>query len=216
MKKIAGYTALIVGIIMGLASLFSIMGYVIMITTGVTTNHSVAGIIISILFSAVSFYVGYVAIKAFAKKKGLPFYNTIILVAMGLFNFIGSIITIWQIGETIKIWQALCSISFTIIFAASFILCGVHLIGGPEKKKQKKKESKNGKTLGIIGIVCAAISTLFVPPLFGIAAIVLGILARKRGEKNLGTVSLVLGIALMIIGMALGAFLAVMAQMNAA
>ena len=40
-----------------------------------------------------------------------------------------------------------------------------------------------GRIYSIIGLVCAIISLLFIPILFGPAAIILGIIARKKGER---------------------------------
>ena len=65
----------------------------------------------------------------------------------------------------------------------------------------------NKNTLSVLAIIFAGVSLLFIPPLFGTAAFVLGIIATVKKEK-LGVLSLVLGIILPIIGMALGAMVA--------
>ena len=73
------------------------------------------------------------------------------------------------------------------------------------------KEKKNkGRVLSIIGLVCAIISLLLLPILFGPAAIVLGYFARKKGDKTFGLVVIVLGAVFMVIGMVLGALVALL------
>ena len=59
------------------------------------------------------------------------------------------------------------------------------------------------RTMTIIGFVCAAISLLFLPIVFGPAAIVLGIVAYKKGDR-LGMWAAVAGAAGLVIGMVLG------------
>jgi hypothetical protein len=61
--------------------------------------------------------------------------------------------------------------------------------------------------LSIIGMACACISVLFLPPLFGIAAIILGIIAANNGDPN-GRTVWILGIILMILGMIIGVLFA--------
>ncbi len=58
-----------------------------------------------------------------------------------------------------------------------------------------------GVTQGIIGIVCAVISLLFFPPVFGLAGIILGILSMRKGERALGITAVVLSAIFMIVGM---------------
>ena len=66
--------------------------------------------------------------------------------------------------------------------------------------------SHPGMTQGIFGLVCAVISLLFFPPVFGIAGIVLGVLAMRHGEKALGITALVLSAVFMVVGMAFGVY----------
>jgi uncharacterized membrane protein len=65
-----------------------------------------------------------------------------------------------------------------------------------------------GNLLSIIGMVCGAVALLFCPILLGPAGIVLGIIGKRRGE-SLGTVTIAVAAAGMIIGMVIGASLAV-------
>jgi hypothetical protein len=60
-----------------------------------------------------------------------------------------------------------------------------------------------GRTLTIIGFVCAALALLFLPIVFGPAAIVLGIIGWRKGDR-LGIWAAVLGLVTMIAGMAIG------------
>ncbi len=63
--------------------------------------------------------------------------------------------------------------------------------------------SHPGLTQGIIGIVCAVISIVFLPPVFGLAGIILGVLAIRNGEKTIGMTAVVLAAIFMIVGMVL-------------
>ena len=63
---------------------------------------------------------------------------------------------------------------------------------------------QNKNTLSILAIIFAGVSLLFLPPIFGLAAFVLGLIATIKKEK-LGVLGLVLGIVLPIIGMVIGA-----------
>ena len=64
--------------------------------------------------------------------------------------------------------------------------------------------SHPGRTQPILGIISAVIAVLFVPPVFGISRIVLGVMARNKGDKTLGLVAVMLSAVLMVIGMILG------------
>ncbi|HEU0130204.1 MAG TPA: hypothetical protein VFQ85_04340 [Mycobacteriales bacterium] len=60
-----------------------------------------------------------------------------------------------------------------------------------------------GRTLSIVGFVCAALSLLFLPIVFGPAAIICGIVAWRKGDR-LGVWAAVAGVVCMIAGMAIG------------
>ncbi|WP_433518575.1 hypothetical protein ACQP2T_25640 [Nonomuraea sp. CA-143628] len=68
-----------------------------------------------------------------------------------------------------------------------------------------------GQLLSIIAFVCAAISLLFIPILFGLAGIGLGIAGHTRGE-TLGKWAAVTSGVAMILGMVIGYI--VVANMN--
>lgn len=61
-----------------------------------------------------------------------------------------------------------------------------------------------GRVQGIIGIVCAVISLGLLPPLFGMAGIILGVLALKKGQRNLGLIAIILSAIFMVIGIIIG------------
>jgi len=61
-----------------------------------------------------------------------------------------------------------------------------------------------GRAQGLIGIICAGISLLLFPPVFGVAGVILGAMALRKGEKTLGIIALVLSPIFMVIGMVLG------------
>ena len=63
-------------------------------------------------------------------------------------------------------------------------------------------------TMSLLAMIFAGVSVLFFPILFGPVAFVLGIIAVVQKEKN-GVLALILSIVLPIVGMVLGAALAV-------
>ena len=65
----------------------------------------------------------------------------------------------------------------------------------------------NKNTLSTLAIIFSGVSLLFLPPLFGTAALVLGIIATVKKER-LGVLGLVLSIVLPILGMVFGAMVA--------
>lgn len=66
-----------------------------------------------------------------------------------------------------------------------------------------------GMILGTVGLVCAAVSLFLLPPIFGIAGIILGILSMKRGERILGVVAIVLSTLFMIVGTLFGIYVSI-------
>ncbi|MEU1725122.1 hypothetical protein ACNF49_23990 [Actinomadura sp. ATCC 39365] len=69
--------------------------------------------------------------------------------------------------------------------------------GGPPQRQ-------GAQVLSIIGFVSAAVAILFIPILFGLAGIVLGIVGHTRGE-SLGRWAAIAAAACMVVGMVLGA-----------
>lgn len=65
-------------------------------------------------------------------------------------------------------------------------------------------QRQGAQVLSIIGFVCAAVAVLFIPILFGLAGIVLGIVGHTRGEP-LGRWSAIAAGVCMVVGMVLGA-----------
>ncbi|WP_220447426.1 hypothetical protein, partial [Nonomuraea deserti] len=59
------------------------------------------------------------------------------------------------------------------------------------------------QVLSIIGFVCAAVAVLFIPILFGLAGIVLGIVGHTRGEPLGKWAAVAAGVG-MILGFVLG------------
>ncbi len=62
-----------------------------------------------------------------------------------------------------------------------------------------------GRTEGVIAIICAAISLLFIPILFGVIGILLAVKAKNKGQRALGLVGIILSAVFMVIGIILGA-----------
>lgn len=60
----------------------------------------------------------------------------------------------------------------------------------------------SARTLTIVGFVLAGIAVLFAPPVFGLAAVVLGIIAHTKGDP-LGKWAIAAGIAGALVGMLL-------------
>jgi hypothetical protein len=67
------------------------------------------------------------------------------------------------------------------------------------------RASSGARVMTIIAFVCAVIALFFIPILFGLIAIILGVLAANRGDKPLGWYAAGAGAAGAIIGMILGA-----------
>jgi len=63
-----------------------------------------------------------------------------------------------------------------------------------------------GRREGIIAIICATVSLLFFPIIFGPTGIILGVTAHKKGEKTLGLVAIILSAIFMVIGIILGVY----------
>ena len=63
-------------------------------------------------------------------------------------------------------------------------------------------------TLSITSMAFSGVSLLFLPPVFGLVALILAIIAMTKKEKS-RVIALVLSIALPIVGMVVGALVAV-------
>lgn len=59
----------------------------------------------------------------------------------------------------------------------------------------------------ILGWICAVLALVFFPIILGPAGVILGYLARSRGDKEQGTIIMIVSISTTIIGMLLGAIL---------
>lgn len=64
-------------------------------------------------------------------------------------------------------------------------------------------EAPSKNTLSILSLVFAGISVIVLPPLFGLAAFILGLIAAVKKER-LGILALVLSIVLPILGLIFG------------
>lgn len=71
----------------------------------------------------------------------------------------------------------------------------------PEGVPVGSSERDEGKTKGILSVVCAVISLFLFP--FGVVGIVTGLKARKMGANTLG----IIGIVLSLLGIVIGLFL---------
>lgn len=76
----------------------------------------------------------------------------------------------------------------------------------------ERAPNRPGRVQGIIGIVSAVVSLLFVPPVFGMAGIILGVIALNKGEKTLGLIAVILSAIFMVIGIILGIVVNVMLE----
>jgi MFS-type transporter involved in bile tolerance (Atg22 family) len=61
-----------------------------------------------------------------------------------------------------------------------------------------------GRADGLMAILCAILSLMFFPPIFGITGIILGKKSRKEGSVNLGLISIILSVVFMIMGIIIG------------
>ena len=60
-----------------------------------------------------------------------------------------------------------------------------------------------GNVLSIISIVCGVVAVLFIPILFGIVGLVLGFIARSRGER-LSMIAIIVSAVGLVLGLILG------------
>lgn len=67
-------------------------------------------------------------------------------------------------------------------------------------------ESSGKNTLSVLSLVFAGVSVIVLPPLFGVVAFILGLIAAIKKER-LGILALVLSIVLPILGIILGAMI---------
>jgi len=58
-----------------------------------------------------------------------------------------------------------------------------------------------GRNHAVAGIVCSVIALMFQPIVFGLAGIVFGVVARKKGARTLGLVTVLLAICFSLVGM---------------
>lgn len=64
------------------------------------------------------------------------------------------------------------------------------------------RRSTTARTLAIVGLVCAVVAVFPISPLlFGLAAVVLGVIARVQGDR-LGTWTIVAGVVGIVVGTA--------------
>jgi hypothetical protein len=69
-----------------------------------------------------------------------------------------------------------------------------------------QQQPNPSNTLSIVGIVLGAVAFLFCPPLFGVAGIICGAIAKSKGER-LASIALGVSIAGLVIGMLIGLLL---------
>jgi hypothetical protein len=72
--------------------------------------------------------------------------------------------------------------------------------GQPQAAPATEQPFPTGRTIG--GLLCALIALLFLPPLFGAAAVGFGFWARKANE-GMGNTIIALGIGATVVGMVL-------------
>jgi len=82
----------------------------------------------------------------------------------------------------------------------------------PQPQSSPEKTQSPGRKKAILSIICAVIALGFFPPIFGIAGIILGYLARKEGEKTLGLIGIILSAVFMVLGFIIGAGVSIMLQ----
>lgn len=74
-----------------------------------------------------------------------------------------------------------------------------------QKLPQVNRVSRPGRKKAILSIIFAVVSIGFFPPVFGVAGIVLGYLAKKEGESTLGLIGIILSTVFMVLGFIIGA-----------
>lgn len=67
---------------------------------------------------------------------------------------------------------------------------------------KKKGISKSGYLA--LGVVCAIVALLFLPPVFGLVSIFAGVQLFRKFDEGLGLAIIILGAACLVFGMILG------------
>ncbi len=67
--------------------------------------------------------------------------------------------------------------------------------------------SSGGVGYAVCGVMSGVIAIIILPPIFGVAGVMLGAAAMKKGERTIGMMALVLSIVFMILGMLLGGYM---------
>lgn len=57
----------------------------------------------------------------------------------------------------------------------------------------KKVRKNEGRIYSIIGLICGIMGIIILPVIFGPAALILGLIARKKGDKKFGLWVAILG-----------------------
>lgn len=70
-----------------------------------------------------------------------------------------------------------------------------------------------GRMEGIISLVCAGVSFVFAPIVFGVTGIILGVKAKQKGAPVLGVVGIIFSSLFMIIGIGLSIWLSLSEEM---
>lgn len=68
---------------------------------------------------------------------------------------------------------------------------------------------KQGRIYSILGLISSIASLIFLPIFFGPVAIILGYIARKKGDKDFGLIVIIMGIVLMVVSIVLGILLGI-------
>jgi uncharacterized membrane protein HdeD (DUF308 family) len=82
----------------------------------------------------------------------------------------------------------------------------------PAVRPVPARTRSTARVLTVLAFAAALVAVFLIPLLFGLTAVVLGVLAARRGDRPLGWYAAAAGAAGTIIGMILGAIVASAAQ----
>jgi len=76
-----------------------------------------------------------------------------------------------------------------------------YALGMTDHPTPARRTTTGARVCTILGFVCAVVAVLFLPPVFGLAAVVLGTLGGALGDRPLGWYAAALGVVGAVIGL---------------
>jgi hypothetical protein len=126
---IHGIISLIMGILHTLLTFFGLIGLIIIYYTHKEIKASPGSLILDIILVSIYFYVGIMGTLKFLPSRGFPFYNSLFIIAYGIFNLgVGILHLINLTTLTITPLTIAVIISLMLIVSISLIMNGAYLL----------------------------------------------------------------------------------------